>query len=60
MMCRAVCAGPYYQEAMYYFYERVPVGGYVIFDDVRSHPEVMAFWKDFKRNQGKAVHVDPR
>jgi hypothetical protein len=37
-----------YQDAMYYLYPKVPVGGIVIFDDVMSHPSVMAFWKDFK------------
>jgi len=40
-----------YQDAMYYLYERVPVGGIVIFDDVMSHGAVMQFWKDFKREQ---------
>lgn len=41
-----------YQEAMYHLYERVPLGGYIIFDDVLSHPGVMDFWNDFKREQG--------
>lgn len=41
-----------YQDAMYYLYERVPVGGYVIFDDIMSHAAVMRFWNDFKADQG--------
>lgn len=41
-----------YQDALYYLYELVPVGGFVIFDDVMSHPAVMQCWKDFKNEQG--------
>lgn len=41
-----------YQDALYYLYESVPVGGFVIFDDVMSHRMVMACWQDFKREQG--------
>lgn len=41
-----------YQDAMYYMYESVSLGGYVIFDDVYSHSSVMRFWKDFKSEQG--------
>jgi len=41
-----------YQDALYYLYELVPVGGYVIFDDAFSHPHVMKCWKDFKSEQG--------
>jgi len=41
-----------YQDAMYYLYDKVPVGGYVIFDDVRTHTNVMRFWVDFKKEQG--------
>lgn len=41
-----------YQDAMYYMYESVPVGGIIIFDDVMSHASVMRFWKDFKKEQG--------
>ena len=40
-----------YQDAMYAMYENVPVGGIVIFDDIMSHPSVMRFWKDFKKDQ---------
>ena len=36
-----------YRAVMYAMYERVPVGGVVIFDDIMSHPNVMRFWKDF-------------
>ena len=37
---------------MYYGYEKVPVGGIVIFDDVFSHAAVMRAWLDFKGDQG--------
>ncbi len=39
-----------FQDAMYYLYPKVPVGGIVIFDDVMFHPSVMAFWKNFKQD----------
>jgi len=41
-----------YQDAMYDLYEYVPAGGFVIFDDVMSHPAVRQFWADFKKDQG--------
>ena len=41
-----------YQDALYGLYDRVPVGGFVVFDDVLSHPEVMRCWLDFKRDNG--------
>jgi len=50
-----------YQDAMYYFYEKVPIGGVVIFDDVMSHPAVARFWEDFKAEQGlseELVRID--
>ena len=50
-----------YQDAMYYLYERVPVGGYVIFDDVMSHSAVMRFWNNFQADQGvveKLIQID--
>merc|ERR1719220_2958792 len=39
-----------YQDALYYMYPQVPVGGLVIWDDVMSHPDVMQCWKDFKKD----------
>ena len=39
-------------RTMYYGYDKVPVGGIVIFDDVFSHPPVMRAWLDFKSDQG--------
>jgi hypothetical protein len=39
-----------YQDVMYAFYERVPVGGYVIFDDIGNHESVALFWKHFKED----------
>ena len=41
-----------YQDALYYLYELVPVGGIVIFDDIRSHPPVKQAWLDFQADQG--------
>lgn len=40
-----------YQDALYALYDYVPVGGYVIFDDVISHTAVMQCWTDFKADQ---------
>ena len=40
-----------YQDSFYYLYESVPVGGYIIFDDIFSHGNVMSFWKHFKKEQ---------
>jgi len=50
-----------YQDAMYYMYDFVPIGGIIIFDDVMSHPPVNQFWKDFKLEQGlteELVRID--
>jgi len=41
-----------YQDALYYLYGFVPVGGFVIFDDVRDHPRAMLAWREFKEDQG--------
>lgn len=41
-----------YQDALYYLFEMVPVGGYVIFDDIYTHPPVQQAWDDFKADQG--------
>jgi O-methyltransferase len=41
-----------YQDAMYNLYDKVPVGGIVIFDDVFSHRNVRKFWADFRKDQG--------
>eukprot|EP00435_Cladocopium_sp_Y103_P071654 s1005_g38.t1 len=41
-----------YQDALYYMYGFVPVGGYVIFDDVMSTPRAMQAWNDFKQDHG--------
>lgn len=40
-----------YQDALYAFYDKVPVGGFVIFDDIMSHADVMRQWRDFKADQ---------
>lgn len=50
-----------YQDALYYLYELVPTGGFVIFDDVMSHAAVMRCWQDFKKEQGipeELVRID--
>lgn len=40
-----------HQDALYYLYSFVPVGGYVIFDDF-TFPWVQTLWSDFTRDQG--------
>jgi O-methyltransferase len=50
-----------YQDALYAYYEKVPVGGYVIFDDIGSHPPVQEAWRDFQQDQEfkeKLVPID--
>jgi hypothetical protein len=47
-----------YQDALYYLYESVTVGGIVIFDDVMSHNDVMRCWNDFKREQGLVENLN--
>lgn len=50
-----------YSDALYNMYEYVPIGGYVIFDDVMSHKAVMQCWKDFKAEQNipeELVQID--
>lgn len=50
-----------YQDALYYLYDLVSVGGYIIFDDILTHPPVMQAWKDFKADQKipeDIVHID--
>lgn len=50
-----------YQDVLYAFYDKVPVGGIVIFDDVFSHQPVMECWQDFKKDQGlpeELVRID--
>jgi O-methyltransferase len=41
-----------YADALYAFYESVPVGGFIIFDDIRSHPPVLRCWQDFVSDHG--------
>ena len=47
-----------YQDAMYYLYGSVSVGGIIIFDDVISHPSVAQFWNDFKNEQGLEITLN--
>ena len=47
-----------YQDAMYYLYGSVSVGGIVIFDDVINHPSVARFWNDFKNEQGLEITLN--
>ena len=39
-----------YEDAMYYLYELVPVGGIVIWDDYGSSGSVKRMWKEFRTN----------
>ena len=48
-----------YQDALYNLYGLVPVGGYVIFDDVQSHQGAMQAWREFKRDQGLPETLQP-
>jgi len=42
-----------YQDALYYMYPKVPVGGYIIFDDVYADPvRCGQAWTDFKVANG--------
>jgi hypothetical protein len=44
-----------YQDALYYLWELVPVGGFVIFDDYvegKNAPWLGQFWAEFKRAHG--------
>jgi len=41
-----------HQDALYYLYPMVPVGGVVIFDDVLHSPEAMNAWIHFKMDHG--------
>lgn len=50
-----------HQDALYYLYELVPIGGCVIFDDIMSHAAVQQCWADFQKDHGfteKLVPVD--
>jgi O-methyltransferase/demethyldecarbamoylnovobiocin O-methyltransferase/8-demethyl-8-(2,3-dimethoxy-alpha-L-rhamnosyl)tetracenomycin-C 4'-O-methyltransferase len=47
-----------YQDALYAFYDKVPVGGFVIFDDIVSHTAVMRQWRDFK--QDHSIPEEPK
>lgn len=41
-----------YKKALYYFYDTVPVGGIIIFDDYRSHPDAARAWIEFRTHHG--------
>jgi len=50
-----------YQDALFYLYEFVPVGGYVIFDDVMTHPGATKAWLEFQstqRLQEELIQID--
>jgi O-methyltransferase len=40
-----------YQDTMYLLYKLIPIGGFVIFDDLGTHLGVQKFWIDFKKEQ---------
>jgi len=46
-----------YMDPLQYFYERVPVGGYIIFDDIGSHRQVQEAWADFQKWNGVVVQI---
>lgn len=48
-----------YVQSFYYFFDAVPVGGVIIFDDIRSHPDVQRAWADFQRDQGFSETLIP-
>lgn len=50
-----------YQDVLYSLYDHVPIGGFVIFDDVNpgSDHGVMRAWKDFKAEQGLPEELIP-
>ena len=41
-----------YEDALYKYYESVPVGGIIIFDDVMTHSHVMDCFLAFKKDHG--------
>ncbi|CAE7041843.1 tylF [Symbiodinium natans] len=48
-----------HQDALFYLYEFVPVGGYVIFDDVMFMPTAREAWDDFKDGHGLTEELVP-
>lgn len=40
-------------------YDLVPVGGFVIFDDIMGIPGILAAWHDFQRLYGYDPHKNP-
>lgn len=48
-----------HQDVFYYLYEMVPVGGYIIFDDIMSHAAVQEAWADFRKDQNFEEEIIP-
>eukprot|EP00439_Symbiodinium_sp_Y106_P035080 s4146_g4.t1 len=46
-----------HQDALYYLYNFVPVGGYVIFDDLFSLPDVGRVWREFRLDQNLTERI---
>lgn len=46
-----------HQDALYYLYNFVPVGGYVIFDDLFSLPDVGRVWREFRQDQNLTERI---
>jgi len=40
-----------YETSLYFFYERVSIGGIIFFDDIPSHVAAKNAWEDFQRDQ---------
>lgn len=56
--------GNYYSshsDPLYALYDRVPVGGFILFDDMKSHPDVKLAWEHFMEDQGflEEMHLLP-
>merc|ERR1712186_49275 len=47
------------QDALYFLYPQMPVGGIVIFENVLRSPEVMDVWTGFKRDYNMSEELVP-
>ena len=47
----------FHQNALSYLYPKVSAGGFIIFDDVYTHPVTMQAWKDFREDFGLSEEI---
>jgi hypothetical protein len=47
-----------YQDAMYFLYDKVSIGGIIIFDNVLSSAAVRRFLRDFKNEKGEGRETE--